>query len=228
MLECLSVSRCSLLVVHLTVMMDSRGTESGPGENVGLRQVYGSYTLSPYYCLRRVRVIASVSVRTRTSNRPCISRVRVGRIGVTERTRGVDHTVSQFIKPVSVHKTSLPGEFSFFLCLFACLSFSIYKNISFFISLSHFSLSSLSLSLSLCLCLFYLSIYLYHHSSVINLPQVNISSETRVLVVFTRACLSSPSSTFCPRSRMKGESNQRDRENTAATEYRRHEKAVRI
>lgn len=73
MLECLSVCRCSLLVVHLTVMMDSRGTESGPGENVGLRQVYGSYTLSPYYCLRRVRVIASVSVRTRTSNRPYIS-----------------------------------------------------------------------------------------------------------------------------------------------------------
>ena len=78
MLECLSVCRCSLLVVHLTVMMDSRGTESGPGENVGLRQVYGSYTLSPYYCLRRVRVIVIGLCENADIKSSVLSRVRRG------------------------------------------------------------------------------------------------------------------------------------------------------
>ncbi|PBC29231.1 Heterogeneous nuclear ribonucleoprotein L [Apis cerana cerana] len=93
MLECLSVCRCSLLVVHLTVMMDSRGTESGPGENVGLRQVYGSYTLSPYYCLRRVRVIVIGLCENADIKSSVLSRVRSRTDrGDRENTeRGVDH-----------------------------------------------------------------------------------------------------------------------------------------
>lgn len=126
MLECLSVCRCSLLVVHLTVMMDSRGTESGPGENVGLRQVYGSYTLSPYYCLRRVRVIASVSVRTRiTKSSVYLEFESDGDRGDREHVGLI--TVSQFIKLCLFIKPVYRASFilSLSLCLSYCLSLFI-------------------------------------------------------------------------------------------------------
>ncbi|XP_043511155.1 heterogeneous nuclear ribonucleoprotein L [Frieseomelitta varia] len=47
MLECLSVCRCSLLVVHLTVMMDSRGTESGPGSGAHKNDATGNGRPAP-------------------------------------------------------------------------------------------------------------------------------------------------------------------------------------
>jgi len=50
MLECLSVCRCSLLVVDLMVMMDShveRGVQGPVVNERGIRQIYGSFPLFP-------------------------------------------------------------------------------------------------------------------------------------------------------------------------------------
>jgi len=50
MLECLSVCRCSLLIVDLMVMMDShveRGVQGPVVNERGLRQVYGSFPPPP-------------------------------------------------------------------------------------------------------------------------------------------------------------------------------------